>query len=163
MIIAEPGSIIKKTWRIKNLGVRQWPKDVRIVSVTDFLHFEAPKITKCLKPGEMMDLSVIIYIPDDPLRPVVQDGNTIKEYILRLFCDEYKCFGEPFIATCFIDSLLYSEQLNGDLSEDDIEFPRVSVDRELLKPYELAYKEMHREKIPYGVALKMAKQGDGKK
>lgn len=132
-----------------------------MVSVVDHLHFESPKISKFLKPGEMMDLSIIIYIPNDPLHPVVEEGNTIKEYIVRLFCDEYKCFGEPLIATCFIDSYLYSQQINGEMSEDDIEFPRVSVDPTVTSPYETAYKDMHKEKIPFAAALMMAKQGRG--
>ena len=85
VILAKPGCIIKKCWRLKNLGTRQWPKDTRIVSVTDDLLHVAPKITDYLKAGEMMDIGINIYIPKS------ENGeNNIKEYIMRLYCQELK-------------------------------------------------------------------------
>ena len=65
VIISKPNCLIKKTWRMKNLGSRAWPADTKIVSVTDQLYFEAPKINNFLKPGEMMDVSIKIYIPKE--------------------------------------------------------------------------------------------------
>jgi hypothetical protein len=94
VIVAKPGTVVKKCWRLKNLGTRTWPKDTRIVSVTDNLLFCPPRIMEFLKPGEMMEIGVNFLIPTD-----TPDNNDIKEYIMRLYSDELKCFGEPIIAT----------------------------------------------------------------
>lgn len=80
VILAKPGCVIRKCWRLKNLGTRQWPKDTRLVSVTDGLFFVGPRITEFLKPGEMMDLGINIYIT-----PQENGENNIKEFILRLY------------------------------------------------------------------------------
>ena len=80
VILCEPRSLVKKTWRMKNLGTRQWPADTRLVSVTDDLYYEGPRIAIQLKPGEMMDISVKIYVPEN-----INGDNNMKEYILRLY------------------------------------------------------------------------------
>lgn len=80
VLLCKPNTLVKKTWRMKNLGTKQWPKDTRIVSVTDGLYFEPPKLTSFLKPGEVMDLSIRIYIPESE-----SGSNNIKEYIMRLY------------------------------------------------------------------------------
>ena len=76
--------MIKKTWRIKNLGTRRWPKDTRLVSVTENLYFEGPKIKNFLKPGGIMDISVKILIAED------SEDKNIQEFILRMYCQELK-------------------------------------------------------------------------
>ena len=67
----------------------RFPSDTRIVSVTKGLHFEAPNILpQRLAHGMSIDMALKIYVPEDePL------DNPIKQYILRLFCDEYQVFG----------------------------------------------------------------------
>ncbi len=85
VILCKPGSVIRKCWRLKNLGSRQWPKDTRLVSVTDHLLFIGPQIHEYLKPGEVMDIGINIYVV-----PEEASENNIKEYILRLYSDELK-------------------------------------------------------------------------
>lgn len=80
IIVAKPGSVLRKCWRLKNLGSKQWPKDTRLVSVTDGLFFIGPSIKEFLKPGEMMDLGINIYIV-----PEENGENNIKQYIVRLY------------------------------------------------------------------------------
>mmetsp|Transcript_23573 Transcript_23573/g.23511 ORF Transcript_23573/g.23511 Transcript_23573/m.23511 type:complete len:118 (+) Transcript_23573:1309-1662(+) len=80
IIVAKPGSVLRKCWRIKNIGSKQWPKDTRLVSVTDGLFFIGPSIKEFLKPGEMMDLGINIYIA-----PEENGENNIKQYIVRLY------------------------------------------------------------------------------
>jgi len=131
VILAKPKSLVKKTWRVKNLGTRQWPRDTRIVSVTDDLYFEGPKINNFLHPGEMMDFSIKIFIPE-----TVNGDNNIKEYILRLYCDEFKWFGEPIIATCQIDTNQYQDaQFN--LDDINRKLPRVT-DSHIIDNYAVA-------------------------
>ena len=93
VILAKPGTVIRKTWRIRNMTEEPWEPDTRIVSVTEGLCFEAPEM-KFPTPGNKMDISVKIYIPDNSPR---QDF--IFQYIMRLFNTKLKCFGEPLIAT----------------------------------------------------------------
>ena len=143
VILAKPGSVLKKCWRIKNLGSRQWPKDTRIVSVTDNLLFVPPKITNHLKSGEMMDIGINIYIPNSE-----SGENNLKEYIMRLFCDELKCFGEPIIVTCHIDTNTFNEaQFMQD--EEDIETPRVATEGTFVQNYEIAKELYYTRKEPF--------------
>jgi len=80
VILAKPGTLVKKCWRVKNLGTRVWPKDTRIVSVTDYFYFDAPKLESFLRPGEVMDIAIKLYVPEDE-----PSEDNIKEYICRLF------------------------------------------------------------------------------
>mmetsp|Transcript_34960 Transcript_34960/g.34637 ORF Transcript_34960/g.34637 Transcript_34960/m.34637 type:complete len:156 (+) Transcript_34960:943-1410(+) len=85
IISVKPGSVVRKCWRVKNIGTRQWPQDTRLVSVTDNLFFIGPQIHQFLKPGEMMDLGINIYI-----NPQEDGDNNIQEYIVRLYSKQYK-------------------------------------------------------------------------
>lgn len=42
-ILAVPGSLVAKTWRIRNKSSNILPRDTRIVSVTQGLCFEGPQ------------------------------------------------------------------------------------------------------------------------
>ena len=44
LITAKPGTIVRKTWRVINTFSEHWPEDTKIVSVTEGLCFEAPKV-----------------------------------------------------------------------------------------------------------------------
>ena len=99
IMTARPGCLIRKVWRITNVSGSKFPSDTRIVSVTKGLQFEYPTIQpQKLGHGHSIDLSMKMYIPEnEPLEP------SIKQYILRLFCDEYQVFGEPIIFTVMFD------------------------------------------------------------
>lgn len=140
VVLAKPGSVIKKCWRLKNLGTKQWPKDTRIVSVTDNLLFVPPRIIDHLKPGEMMDVGINIYIPESEL-----GENNLKEYIMRLFCDELKCFGEPIIITCHIDTQLFDDTMSNQ-NEEDTDVPRVASEGPFVENYEIAKELYHTRK-----------------
>ena len=65
VIIAKPGSVIRKTWRIRNSCDEEWPNDSRIVSVTEGLNMETPTILyKGMSPGEEYELSIKIFVPE---------------------------------------------------------------------------------------------------
>jgi hypothetical protein len=49
-----------------------------------------------------VDLSVKIYVPE-----VLPKSDFILQYIMRLYNNKYKCFGEPLIATIQMDSESY--------------------------------------------------------
>ena len=131
VILWKPKTLIKKTWRIKNLGTRRWPKDTRLVSVTENLYFEGPKIKNFLKPGGIMDISVKILIAED------SEDKNIQEFILRMYCQELKWFGEPLIATCHIDSEQYFESMALNNDDADTNFPRVT-ENDIVKNFESA-------------------------
>lgn len=80
----------------------------------------------------MMDLSVKIYIKEEE-----NGDNNIKEYIVRLFCDEFQCFGEPMITTCHLDYNLYSDQLQNP-TEEDLLCPRIAADDVFAEDYKIA-------------------------
>ena len=65
VIVAKPGSVIRKTWRIKNSCNEDWPDDSRIVSVTQGLNMEVPKILyKRMEPGDEYEVSIKIWVPE---------------------------------------------------------------------------------------------------
>ena len=143
VILSKPGCVVKKCWKVKNLGTKQWPKDTRIVSVTEGLLCVPPPLPEFLNPGEMMEIGVNVYIPK------TENGdNNIKEYILRLWCNELKCFGEPLIVTCHIDTVLFDETQEN-LSEEDKEFPRVATDGSFVENYEIAKELYQKRREPY--------------
>lgn len=157
VILAKPGSIVKKCWRLKNLGSRQWPKDTRLVSVTDNLFFEGPAITHFLKPGEMMDIGARIFVPDTE-----QGDSSIKEYILRLFCNEFQWFGEPIIATCHLDEKLFDDQVAAvkDPQSDEALYPRVTADPEIVENYQIAKELCIKNREPFNKVLRDLKKAD---
>ena len=57
VLLAKPGCVVKKVWKLKNLGMKKWPNDTRIVSVTDGLYFESPYLKTFASPGEIMDVA----------------------------------------------------------------------------------------------------------
>lgn len=85
VLLAKPGCVVKKVWRMKNLGMKKWPNDTRIVSVTDGLYFEAPYLKTFASPGEMMEVACKIYVPEEE----AGEGE-IKEYIMRLYSNDLK-------------------------------------------------------------------------
>jgi len=135
VILAKPGTVVKKCWRVKNLGLREWPRDTKIVSVTKKLYFDSPELNLFLNPGEVMDIGVKVFVPDDE-----QDDGAIKEYIMRLYWNEYKWFGEPLIVTCQLDTQLYNTEVMH-LPEDSSEklYPRVTDNARYLENYRSAY------------------------
>ena len=150
VILAKPGWLVKKTWRIKNLGIKEWPKDSKIVSVTEGLYYHPPKITSLLKPGEVMDIGIRIYIPKEE-----KDEGNLKEYIMRLYSEHLKCFGEPLIATIQVDSQLYDQILSTlPKDSDEYEFPRVTNDLKYTANYQSAKELSEQKEIPYKKCLK---------
>lgn len=66
VILARPGCVIRKTWRIVNTAHSSWPDDTRIVSVTKGLCMETPDIIhKSLLPNGILDVSIKIFVPDE--------------------------------------------------------------------------------------------------
>ncbi len=63
VILAKPGTVVRKTWRVKNAFEEMWDPETKVVSVTEGLNFEGPEL-KFPSPGNRMDLSVKIYIPE---------------------------------------------------------------------------------------------------
>ena len=103
VILARPGSIVYKTWRIKNTWDKAFPEDTRIVSVTKGLFFEAPsRLPGPLTPGSIFEISLKIFIPDD-----TPPEDHMVQYVVRLFSDKLSCFGEPIVATIQMDKTTY--------------------------------------------------------
>jgi len=96
-----------------------------------------------------MELGIKVYIPND-----IGGNNNIKEYIMRLYCEEFKCFGEPLILTCQIDDDQYNEQMESSkLSLDDKEMPRVTARVEETENFEVARQLADNAKTPFLRAL----------
>jgi len=105
VIVGTPGSIVYKTWRIKNTWDRSFPEDTKIVSVTKGLYVETPnRLPGPITPGTVLDVSLKIFIPDDT---PPQDHMIM--YVLRLFSDKLQCFGEPIVATIQMDKNIIQE------------------------------------------------------
>lgn len=149
VILAKPGSLVKKTWRVKNLGTRSWPTDTKIVSVTDSLFYHAPSITHNLAPGEVMEISIRIYVPNDEC-----DYDTVKEYIVRLHSKELNWFGEPLIAYVQLDTQLYFDTLSK-LAEGDIDkiYPRVTCEHKYIENYIIAKELQDNSNEPFGKTI----------
>jgi len=67
LITAKPGTVVRKTWRVINTVSEFWPEDTKLVSVTEGLCFDAPKV-HFPSPGGKMDISVKIWIPENSPR-----------------------------------------------------------------------------------------------
>ena len=156
VILAKPGWLVKKSWRIKNIGIKEWPKGTKIVSVTDGLFYHPPKITNLLRPGEVMDIGIRIYIPKEE-----KDEGNLKEYIMRLYWEQLKWFGEPLIATIQVDSQLY-DQISKTLpkNSDEYEYPRVTEDLKYVENYQSAKEMSEQKQIPFRKCLKQILQGN---
>lgn len=149
VILAKPGWLVKKTWRVKNLGTRAWPADTKIVSVTDNLFYHAASVTHNLAPGEVMEISIRIYIPNDE-----RDNDTLKEYIVRPYSKELSCFGEPLIATVQLDTELYLQTQNSlsDLNVDKL-YPRVTDEYKYVENYQIAKELLDNNNEPFGKTI----------
>lgn len=95
----------------------------------------------------MMDIAIKLYIPEE-----LDGDNNIREYIVRLFSDELKCFGEPMIVTCHLDYNLYADFCQN-LSEEDIECPRVIADELYCEDYKIAKELSEKRGEAYGKVL----------
>ena len=126
--------MLKKTWKVKNLGSRAWPADSRLVSVTDDLYFYPAEITYFLSPGDIMEIGIRIYIPKDE-----RADDSLKEYIVRMYSKDLSWFGEPMIATVQLDTELYTQTMNSlPKDSDELKYPRVTDEKKYLENYEIA-------------------------
>ena len=137
VILARPGCLIRKTWRIVNISQTTWPSDTRIASVTPGLcHETMDKIYHEVHPNGIVDISVRIFIPDD-----VPPQNHIFQYIMRLYSDKIGCFGEPIIATVQMDDTEFVKMKDGFLKDPSTHsgMLRVTDYPEDLETYRMAY------------------------
>ncbi len=66
VILAKPGSLVRKVWKLRNTGDEPWPEDTRIVSVTEGLCFEAPDILqRNLAPDATIEIAIKIFVGHD--------------------------------------------------------------------------------------------------
>ena len=139
--MAKPGTIVWKTWRVINKFNEFWPDDTKLVSVTEGLCFESPKIL-LPSPGGKLDVSVKIWVPENSPKE-----GFVHQYIMRLYCSKFKCFGEPMIATIMMESKSFDDTKKECLKSMDFSaINRVSDFPEDIVLYKKAYDAMQQGK-----------------
>jgi hypothetical protein len=89
-IVAKPGWMVIKTWRVLNNSDYEWPNDVFIKSVSNDIDCELPTISRRLQPKEEMEISVRFQIPEKAT------DNVILNYIFSVWSREFGHMGDLF-------------------------------------------------------------------
>lgn len=110
MILCQKGSLISKSWIVKNVGCTVWPKNPRLIVDSKVKGLMVPMILDRLKPGEKMILTVNYTVPEDE-----NIDNDLHQIILRLNSKGFGNFGEPLAVTYHVDDQLFEikSKVNG--------------------------------------------------
>jgi len=113
IILCKKGSLISKSWIVKNVGCTNWPKNPRIVVKNKTSGLVLPMVLDRLKPGDKMILTVNYSIPNDD-----QVDNDVHQILLNLNSKGFGDFGEKLALTYHVDDNLFdlkSQMDNGEM------------------------------------------------
>lgn len=107
IIFCKRGSLISKSWVVKNVGCTSWPKNAQLTFSEGISNVVVPMILDALVPGEKMILTVNYTVP---LYSEEGDGeaNTIT---FKLSSHKFGTFGEPLTLTYHADDELFDLKL----------------------------------------------------
>ena len=107
MILCKKGSLISKSWILKNVGCTVWPKNPRIIAERKTKGLVVPMILDRLKPGDKMILTVNFLIPLD--NEVDSDAHQIT---LSLDSKGFGNFGEKLALYYNVNDELFDLKMN---------------------------------------------------
>ena len=92
VILCKKGSLISKSWIVKNVGCTSWPKNPRLKVENKEKGLIVPMILEKLKPGDKMILTINYQIPE-----YFEEENDVHNIILSLNSKGFGDFGEKLV------------------------------------------------------------------
>ena len=92
------GSLISKSWIVKNVGWSAWPKDPRLIFDHKIVGLSVPMILDVLSPGDKMVITINFQIPRE-----LDDDKEIHKISLNLNSKKFGNFGEQLILSYKVD------------------------------------------------------------
>mmetsp|Transcript_20351 Transcript_20351/g.20051 ORF Transcript_20351/g.20051 Transcript_20351/m.20051 type:complete len:123 (-) Transcript_20351:28-396(-) len=102
MILCKKGSLISKSWIVKNVGCTIWPKNTRLKVDGKHEGLVVPMILDRLNPGDKMILTVNYQIPE-----YFEEENDIHYITLNLNNKRFGDFGMKLILSFNVDDELF--------------------------------------------------------
>jgi hypothetical protein len=102
VILCKRGSLISKSWIMKNVGCTIWPKNPRIKSKAKVEGLMTPMILDRLKPGDKMIITVNMQIPYD-----FEENSEVQTIYLNLNSKGFGDFGESLALQYHVDDTLF--------------------------------------------------------
>lgn len=111
IILCKKGSLISKSWIVKNVGCTIWPKNPRLIAEKKTPGLVVPMILERLKPGDKMMLTVNYLIPKG-----AEMDNDVHQITLNLNSKGFGDFGEKMALTYHVDDELFDlkSKVNGE-------------------------------------------------
>jgi hypothetical protein len=102
VILCKTGSLISKSWIMKNVGCTIWPKNPRLKINTKVEGLMTPMILDRLKPGDKMIITVNMQIPYD-----FEEHSEVQTIYLNLNSKGFGNFGEILTLQYHVDDTLF--------------------------------------------------------
>jgi len=102
VILCKKGSLISKSWIVKNVGWTLWPKNVRLKAQDKYKNLVVPMILDRLNPGDKMILTVNYQIPE-----YFEEENDVHYITLNLYSKGFGDFGMKLILSFNVDDDLF--------------------------------------------------------
>lgn len=102
VILCKKGSLISKSWIVKNVGCRIWPKNPRLKVDGKHEGLVVPMILDRLNPGDKMILTVNYQIPE-----VFEEENEVHNIVLCLNSKGFGDFGMRMVLSFNVDDDLF--------------------------------------------------------
>lgn len=102
VILCKKGSLVSKSWIVKNVGCTIWPKNSRLVCESKIGGLVLPMILDRLKPGDKMILTINYQVPID-----FDLGNDVFSFNLSLNSKGFGNFGEKLVFSYHVDDELF--------------------------------------------------------
>lgn len=112
IIFCKRGSLISKSWIVKNVGCTQWPKNTKLKVINDVSGVVVPMILDNLKPGDKMILTVNYIVPEDD-----EDDTDARQINLNLLSDRFGTFGDTLQLTYHVNDELFDKKLQTGLND----------------------------------------------
>jgi len=111
LILCKKGSLISKSWIVKNVGCISWPSNPRLSIDKKIPRLVVPMILDKLNPGEKMILTVNLTVPKK-----YDEEKEVHQILLSLNSKEFGSFGEKLVLTYHVDDELFDlkAQMTGD-------------------------------------------------
>lgn len=102
VILCKKGSLISKSWIVKNVGCTIWPKNPRLKVEGKHKGLVVPMILERLMPGDKMILTVNLQIPEN-----FEEENEVHYIILNLNSKGFGDFGRKLVLAFNVDDELF--------------------------------------------------------
>lgn len=121
MILCKKGSLISKSWIVKNVGCTIWPKNPRLKIESKTPGLVVPMILDRLNPGDKMILTVNYLIPEN-----AEEDADVHQVTLSLNSKGFGDFGEKLALTYHIDDNLFELKKNMENSNNLLDRVKLS-------------------------------------